>query len=336
MENRSDNSRAKMTVPGIFGTIIFFLSFLPIIYAIYVSYTGIFFGLQGCAWFFGLPAIIIILIYESFLFFLPVGCLIYQIIFFTKYIRRHEKLKITTLILVGIVLTSALISTIFAEQSLDLKHKVYQSKIRTHLTAVCGEKSASEITYETNSRYEMTYNAHSPVLPQDKDFEIRIISEGRIIDTLVETFMEANKDFYPEINKYIVAKEKLPAEFTYNIRIVSIDFQDYKNGDDLSVLLDRTKYILNSVDAHYSNINEEVIMDTIDKVWKDIYPNAPLQSGDLHIHFNNNDKTLISVYIREDRKQKKFIARISDWSRPDFQSPGKYQELDGKEIELKR
>ena len=44
MENRSDNSRAKMTVPGIFGTIIFFLSFLPIIYAIYKSFTGVFFG----------------------------------------------------------------------------------------------------------------------------------------------------------------------------------------------------------------------------------------------------------------------------------------------------
>ena len=337
MENRSDNSRAKMTVPGIFGTIIFFLSFLPIIYAIYKSFTGVFFGLRGFAWFFGLPAIIIILIYESLLFFLPVGCLIYQIIFFTKYIRRHEKLKITTLILVGIILTSALISTIFAEQSLDLKHQVFRSKIRTHLTAICGEKAASEITYETSSRYEMTYNAHSPVLPQDKSFEIRIINNGKIIDTLTDTFLEANKDFYPEIKKYIVTKEKIPSEFIYDIRIVSIDFQDYKNGDDISVLFDRTKYVIKGLCIYNSTINEDTITNTVSRVWKDIYPYVPLDNDDFDIYFKENDDTvIISIYIRKDKKQNRYTATIHDWTKPGLQSKGKYSAMDEKEIELTR
>ena len=336
MENRSESKSPKMTITGIIGTVIFFLSFLPIIYAIYRSYTGILFGLQGFAWFFGLPAIIICLIYEGILFFLPVGCLIYQIIFFKNYIRLHGRLKKASAILVGLIVISALISILFPEQSLDLKYKMTEPRIRSYFTDLYGEKVASEITYQTESRYEMKYAAYSPVLPQDKNFEINIINGDRIYDSFINTFTDVNKDFFPMLSKYVIAKENLPDEFTYDIRIVSIDFQDYKNGDDLSVLLDRTKYIINSLEAHYSNINEEVIMDTIDKVWKDIYPNVPLQSGDLYIRFNNNDKSLISVYIREDRKQKKFIARISDWSRPDFQSPGKYQDLDGKEIELKR
>lgn len=337
MENRSDNNSTRMTIPGTFGTVMFFLSFLPIIYAIYKSFTGVFFGLQGSAWFFGLPAIIYILIYESILFFLPLGCLIYQIIFFTKYIRRYEKLKTTTLILVGLILSSALISIVFAEQSLDLKHTVFRSKFRTHLTALYGEKAASAITFETDSRYEMTYNAHSPVLPADTCFQIRVINRDKIWDDLTGTFTEANKDFYPEFTKHITSKEKLPAEYSYDIRIVSIDFQDYKNGDDLSVLFDRTKYVIKGLIRYSSEINEAIVTNTVNNVWKDIYPNVPLDNDDFNIYFKENDDTdIISVYIRKDKKRNQFIATITDWTKPDLQSKGKFSAIDGKEIILTR
>ena len=336
MVNRSDNYTNKMTGAGVFGTILFFASFLPIIFAIYKSYTGVFFGLQGFAWFFGLPAIIITLIYEFMLFFLPLICLIYQIIFFRNYIRRHKKLKTATLILVGLILSSALISILFPEPLLSIKIKLNEPKIRSHMTAVYGEKAASEITYVIESRYEMKYKAYSPVLPQDKSFEVRVINEGTIHEELINTFTETNKDYVTKLTDYIVSKEKLPNVFTYEIGILSIDFQDYKNGDDFAVLFDRTKYVIRRVNAFPSEINKTVIMDTIDKVWKDIYPNVPLLNGDLSIYLNRNDQMVISANIREDKKQEKFIARISDWTKPDFQSTGEYPELDNKEIELKR
>jgi len=336
MDNRSENKTTSMTGGGIFGTILFFFSFLPIIFAVYKSYTGVFFGFQGFAWFFGLPAIIITLIYEFMLLFLPLGCFIYQILFFKNYIRHHEKLKTAALILVGLILSSAIISILFPEQLLSIKIKVYEPKIRSHMTEVYGEKAASEITYETESRYEMKYKAYSPILPYGRSFEVRVINSGEIHDELVNTFTETNKDYISKLTQHIVSKENLPDEFQYEIRITSIDFQDYKYGDDFTELFDRTKYVVTGVSVYPSEINETVIMDTIDKVWKDIYPNVQLQAGDLSIYLKTNDITIISAYIREDKKQEKFLVRIVDWTKPDFQHTGKYPDLDDKEIELKR
>ena len=313
MENVSDKSKPSMSVIEKIGTVVFFISFLPLIYAVFKGFSGAFLGLQGFAWFFGLPAIISTLIYECFLFFMPIGCLIYQIIFGRDFIRHHDTLKRLTKILVGFLIAASVISTVFAGQLLNIKHTVYQPLIRNHLKAQFGEKAATEISYEIASKQELSYTAHSPILPQDQSFEIRIINQGEIWDDLTSAFFEANKDFCRDLKNYIIKKENIPEDFDYDLSIVSIDFQDYRDGEDYTVLFDRTKYVFTGVTVNYTQVTEAVITDVTDKVWKEVYSKVPLNKI-FAITFKEKDSTACRVEISGNPKSNKATANVYVWS----------------------
>lgn len=335
MENRTEKKSSSVSVQGIIGTVLFFLSFLPVIFAVYTSYTGVFFGLQGSAWFFGLPAIIYTLISECMMFFLPVVCLIFQILFFSNYIRKHKKLKFASLILTSLIIIFSLISIVFSEQLLDLKLLTSHSKIRTHMTEVCGEKAASYIGFATESRYEMIYCAHSPILPQDKTFEIRVITNGRIHDNLIDSFTETNKDFMTGLCEYVIAKEGIPSEYRYDIRIVSIDFQDYKYGDDYKALYGRTRYVINGLTKGRYRVTEADVTDIIDQVWKNVFHKVPLNGDRFIIDLSENGDTAVCILIEKNRKSNEIQAEIHDMTSPDFRTPGRFSSIDNKVIPLK-
>lgn len=313
MENQSDNRTPAMSVPEKIGTVLFFISFLPLAYAVFKGFTGVFFGLQGFAWFFGLPAIIITLIYEGMFLFMPVCCLIYQIIFGRNVIRHNDTLNKLTKILVGFIIVCAVISTVFAGQLLNLKHKIYQPRIRNHLTTQFGEKVASEISYELEFPQEMAYTAHSNILPQGRNFEIRVINNGEIWDNLSNTFYGANENFNKELKDYILKKEDLPSEYVYDYSIISIDYQDYRDGDDYTVLFDRTKYAITGVKVYYTQVTETVVMEVTNKVWKDLQSKIPLDNS-FAITFEENDRYACRVDITRDPKSKKATASIFVWS----------------------
>ena len=313
MENRTDSNSPSLSVPKKIGTVLFFISFLPLAYAVFKGFTGVFFGLQGFAWFFGLPAIIITLTYECMLLLMPVCCFIYQIIFGRNVIRHHDTLNKITKILVGFLITSALISTVFMGQLLNLKDQIYQPRIRNHLTTQFGEKAASEISYELEFPQEMAYTAHSPILPQGRDFEIRVINNGQIWDNLSATFYGANENFTKELKDYILKKENLPSEYVYDYSIVSIDFQDYHNGDDYKVLFDRIKYSFTGVTVNYTQVTEAAVMEVTNKVWKDVYPKVPT-NGTFAITIQENGQTACRVEIKGDPKSNKGTASIYVWS----------------------
>lgn len=98
----------KISVGGIIGSVIFFLSFLPYVHIIYSGLTGILFGMQGFAVLFGYGGLLIDALFLTFFGILPL-CFIYQLIFGIKFIKKHHKLRtctialIITLILAGIV-----------------------------------------------------------------------------------------------------------------------------------------------------------------------------------------------------------------------------------------
>ena len=330
MENSIESNSPKMTVAEMIGTVLFFLSFLPLIFAVYKGFTGVFFGLQGFAWFFGLPAIIIILIYEGILFFLPVLCLVYQIIFGRSVIRHHDTLVKLTKILVGLIITAALISTVFAGQLLNFKHLIYQSKIRNHLTAQFGEKVAAEISYEPDSMQELSYKAHSPILPQHKSFEIRVINNGEIWDNFSASFFGANENLSKDLRDYIIKKEKLPDEYDFEYSIVSIDYQDYRDGDDYTVLFDRTKYVFTGLTVNYTKVTEAVVMDVMNKVWNEVYSKIPTNNV-FAITIKENGTTACRVEITGDPRSNKATGDIYVWSKS-----SQIYELHKKKIELSK
>ena len=85
--------KSKSPAPE-FGTIKFFLCFIPYLIAIYKGITGIEYGIQGIERFYGISGVIIALITTP-----PLGiiqtlfCIIYQIVYGLQVIRYHQSLK---------------------------------------------------------------------------------------------------------------------------------------------------------------------------------------------------------------------------------------------------
>ena len=313
MENASDSKTLLKKVPGIIGTVLFFASFIPAVYAVYKGFTGVFFGLQGFAWFFGLPAILMTFAMQLF-FLIPLVCLLYQFFFGRDYISKHKCLKIAALIVTGIVATSALISIVFAEKSLDIKYSMFQPKVRQYLTDRYGEEAYDNTTFEIASRYEMITNAYTPVLPKDKPYQIQIINDGKIFDTLVNEFVAANEDFLPSFRQYIIEKENIPAGMNVEPDIVSIDFRDYKYGDDFTVLFERTEYEIKEISVDLEKVTDDVVMDIAGEVWKDIYSDIPVcKTYTFSIMFTENGAKAVTVFFHNP-KESTVTATFLVWS----------------------
>ena len=103
-----------MEIKNKIGTVIFFLSFLPYIHLIYIGLTGVVFGMQGFVLCYGYMGVFADAIFLTFFPFLPI-CLIYQLIYFFKFIRHHEKLlKVTICLLVFLIIAGLITEPIAA------------------------------------------------------------------------------------------------------------------------------------------------------------------------------------------------------------------------------
>ena len=93
-------SSNKISVKGIIGTVIYFLCFLPYIFVIHCGIEGAYFGMQDITKFYGFEGMILAIILGFFNYMIPLPfSLIYQIIFFCKFIRHRSILKIASFII---------------------------------------------------------------------------------------------------------------------------------------------------------------------------------------------------------------------------------------------
>jgi len=326
MENRTDNNPSESTVSEYFGTALFFISFLPLIYAIYKSFTGYFFF----AWFFGFSAMLFVLV-DKFMVFIPVICLIYQFFFFKNHIVKNKDLLKATLIFFGTIILTMLCSSILAETNLDRMQRSVQAKIKPHLTALYGEEAAANMTYDVVSKNSMSFEGHSPVLPSDISFELWYNTSYDISDNLTIKFKETNEGFFNEFVQYVVEKNGLPSDMNYRISIVSVDFQDYKNGDDYKNLFERTKYVITGLDVSYKSITEDEAMNVINRVWKEILPKVPADEPSFTIRIRTNDSFDTDIEITRHLQNNSATAVIHVWS-----NSSSLYGLNKKAIELAR
>lgn len=326
MENSTVNDQSGSKFSEYLGTALFFISFLPLIYAIYKSFTGYFFF----AWFFGFPAMVFVLV-NYFMVFIPIACLIYQIYFFKKHIIHTKKLLKGTLIFFGIIIITILCSCLLAETNLKRVERTAHSKIDPHLIAQFGEAATANMSYELKSRNSLSYEGRSPVLPPDVSFEIQYTDEGEIWDNLITTFKDNNEGFFPEFVQYVIDRNDLPSDMNYRINIVSIDFQDYKNGDNYKVLFERIKYAITGLVVNYQSITEDELMSIINKVWKEIMPKVPADEPSFQIEIKINDRYDTFVNITNHKTKNSATAVIDVWARSSSLSG-----LNKKAIELTR
>ena len=99
----------QISIGGIIGTVIFFLSFLPYVHLIYIGLTGVVFGMQGFVLCYGYMGMFADAIFLTFFLILPI-CIIYQIVFGVKYIRHHGELLKATICLFIILIIAGLLT----------------------------------------------------------------------------------------------------------------------------------------------------------------------------------------------------------------------------------
>ena len=131
-----------------------------------------------------------------------------------------------------------------------------------------------------------------------------------------------------EYKKYIKEKENIPMDIDFNI--VSIKFDDYKFGDDFTVLFERTEYEIKELRVDYEKVTDDLVMDLTHQVWEEIYPNIPVaERTAFDIKVSENGVDAVTVFIQHPRNKKSevdFLVWTSKWD-------GK-SDLDGKKIEL--
>ena len=326
MVNDSKKETLPMNTPEKIETFFFFASFLPLIYAVYKGFTGVFFGLQNFAWFFGITAIIYTLICEFVLLFLPIFCLAFQIRYAKKYFGTYPKVKIAARILIGVIIAAALFSSFFATQCWKMR---FMPQIENYLEDKYGENALGNTTFDEPSGAAMIMQVHTPILPENATYEIHVTNAmDPIYDTLVNEFYKAEPDFYPELKIFIKEKENIPMDIDFNI--ISIKFDDYKFGDDFTVLFERTEYEIKELRVDYERVTDDLVLELTNQVWEEIYPNIPVaERTAFDIVVSENGVDAVTVFIQHPRNKKSevdFLVWTSKWA-------GK-SDLDGKKIEL--
>lgn len=234
----SESKKTTMPMDGWekFWTFFFFDSFLPLIFVIYKAFTGVYFY----GWSFGFHGILLALLTIPLMPLILLICLIFQIGFAKNYFGNYPKLKIASRILVIVIIAAAILSNLVWEKCWDLK---WRPKVENYLEELYGEKALDNTTLDDPSDMDTTIQAHTPVLPENTTFKIYVTNAMQpISDTLLPEFKDANPDFYPELKKYIREKENIPEEMLMDFDIISIQFEDYRYGDDFTVLFERTEY----------------------------------------------------------------------------------------------
>ena len=109
-----------------------------------------------------------------------------------------------------------------------------------------------------------------------------------------------------------------------------IDFGDYENGDDYSVLFSKTEYRLTGIQAEEETLNDDAALELLNNVW-DCYSEifASEDFFTLYITQNGQYAYNITIYFNDDKTSAKaFISTYSDYDG--------YSDLRGMEINLTR
>lgn len=272
MENGSETNK---NVP-IFGTLVFFASFIPYILIGVAGIKGINFGFgQGFGHFKGGDGMFIAGIELLLSGILPFS-LIYQIVFGKNVIRYNKRLKKITLILIAclIPILIGIIPVSGAIAKTELKNE--PEKIRSYLSEKYGEEMASELTIEYDREENYTYrfyNVKTAVLPDGYTFEVRVplFHKNVYYDNLMDKFNEIHASYNSECESIARTKRFIPAEYRLIGTMNSIKFGNYHHGDDLSTLYDKTEYLYSRVSVDVTDFSDENIKNTIYDVLNNSY-----------------------------------------------------------------
>ena len=265
----SDNRSTIKKVFGIIGTVIFFISYIPFIAMIEYGVHGIMAGLFGGPYIYGFEAVANCFLWLCFIPVYPV-CFVYQLFFGVLYIRKHKRLKIITVALVSCIVAGILIAGFSFEIKKSKRLREVRADITDYLTDKYGEGVADEADIKVLDYDDGSYTVTSPVLPEHINYEV--ISSDGFIDTLPSVFVQMNPDYKEAFEAYLDEVYDLPEGYHISVRIESIYFGDYRDGDDYEALFERTQYGVDGIMVNTEHLDDDSVIELINNVYHDVYP----------------------------------------------------------------
>lgn len=297
---------------GAIGTFFFFASYLPYLYIILSSVGGVQSGLFGGHYIYGFDAMFNLLQWFIVIPIVPV-CFIYQMVFGLIYIRKRKILSIITLILVAGIIAGILLVGVPVELKKKQQFKEDLPVITEYLEEKYGHEMASNLNISLSDYESHDYKVTTYVLPEGLYFYTYLGYPN--YDDLVPTFLRVNEDYNERFNDYINNKYDLPENVRFRTNIESIDFGDYKHGDDTSELYDRTKYRITEMDYEAKELNDEIVIGIINDAWSNYFSQIDIPSDTDHLilYIKQNGSFAFSVTIYPDKNGEPATAFINKY-----------------------
>lgn len=327
MEKSTEKKSTAKNVFGIFGAIVFFLSYVPYIFVISAGITGVQRGLIGGPYIYGFDAMFNNLTWFCIIPIIPI-CAIYQLVFGFLYIRKRKILTVATLLLVAGIIIAFISVGLSFENKKNSIIRADAASIKTNLALKYGDEMAGNIGIQLMDYDDHSYYVITDVLPQGDRFTIYPEQDYR--DDLITEFELYNDSFHDDLTNYVNRQNNLPDNMSFSIVTESINFGDYKDGDDYSVLFEKTKYRLTGITVDTAVLNDDTVLEIISDVWNDHagkFENEDYYN--LYIKQNGKNAFIVTVYYSPDKKEG--TADISTYS--DYQGDTR---LNGAVIALER
>ena len=304
-----DKTREEMTMglPGIIGTVIFFLSFLPYIFLIYSAIFGIGTGFFGFYGFYGTLYGLKAVIYSgTMLILIPVlpVCFLYQVLFGVIYLRvRPKKIRIPAAICACVFAALIVIPCLVYKGREIVYSKEEDPEVRRFLEDKYGEQFAAEARIVLFSMENGEYRVYTPVLPDGEYFVVdRDVNTNEFNDhnDLIHEFACSNIGFTDDLDTYLDEKYGLPGNAHIHAECMSIDFGDFRNGDDHSGLLTNADYWISSIRLEPSIIDQESLKDITLDIWETYVPEFGDHMGEyITVYIYDGEEIIADIQIMQ-------------------------------------
>ena len=263
---------------GLFGLILFYISFIPYLMLVWVAaagtdtffggdmYNRMEYGFRAVAYMGRLLSLMIPVI--------PV-CLIYQMIFGFLYIsKRPSEIRKPAVIYSAVFAALILTPCLFHSGREFIYTHRHVPEIRAFLSDKYGEKVAKECRIELEDIYYEEFTVYSPIFSDDDPFTVSRDRDGSFDDhgNMILAFANENEGFSEELNNYIDEKYDLPDNMHSGARCTDIEFGDFRYGDDYSALIPTAEYTIDRLYVELDDVDQETLEKLLIDIWKEQCP----------------------------------------------------------------
>ncbi len=280
---------------GILGAILYYLSFLPYIYLAYSAVFGIsvFFGfLDYSGTLYGTKAVIYSGMLITMLPILP-ACLLYQILFGTLYLRMRPKNVRRPAAIYACIFAALVAVPCLVYRGREIVYSVKaEAEVRSFLEDKYGEEFASGSGIVLKSMEDEEFKIYTPVLPDGVTFTVRRDRDTSKFDDhndFLHAFANYNEGFTEALDTYLDEIYGMPDNANIHAECISLEFGDFKHGDDYSDLIRNAEYSIYSIDIEPEIIDQESLETITFDMWENYVPK-----------FGDNIDECLMVYIYDD------------------------------------